>query len=219
MLKQRLLTAVILIPLVLLSIFYFPQTLFSVACGAVVLLAAWEWAELMGIEEYWMKACYLIILVCLYIFSQQIPFPWVLMLGVAWWIVAAIWLLIYPKGESLWRVKAIRAVIGIFMLLPCWVALVALQGDFTRLGPWYLLFMLFIVWSMDTGAYFCGRIWGKKPLAPRVSPKKTVEGLYGGLVLAFIVALGFILWFHLSWQHALLVIGVCLLTALVSGNW
>lgn len=216
MLKLRILTAIVLIPIVLLAVFYLPSTAFSIACGIVILLAAWEWACLIGVKEYWLKLCYLATIVFLYILAQQIPFVWVLLLGVLWWICAALWILIYPRGRGIWQSKLVRGIIGCLLLLPTWVGLVTIQGDFSHLGPWYLLFMLLIIWAMDSGAYFSGRLWGKSPLAPKISPKKTIQGLYGGLLLVFLVALVFIFAFHLHWHKALVILFVALLSAVVS---
>jgi phosphatidate cytidylyltransferase len=56
-------------------------------------------------------------------------------------------------------------------------------------GEWFILFVALVTWAGDTGAYYSGRLWGRHPLAPTVSPKKTIEGLLGGIVLAIVAAL------------------------------
>jgi phosphatidate cytidylyltransferase len=103
--------------------------------------------------------------------------------AVVWWLVALFWIMLAPE-----RVHAVVAVIaGFLVLVPCWLALVHLA---THTSPHYgwVLFTLALVWAADTGAYFAGRFFGKVPLAPRVSPKKTWEGVIGGLVVSGAVA-------------------------------
>jgi phosphatidate cytidylyltransferase len=55
-------------------------------------------------------------------------------------------------------------------------------------GEWLIFFLLFVTWAADTGAYYAGTLWGRHRLAPRISPKKSVEGLAGGFVGAMIAA-------------------------------
>src|SRR5207244_12845839 len=78
----------------------------------------------------------------------------------------------------------IRAGLGWLIMTLCWVAIQALH-----LIPFYLLFMLLIIWLADTAAYVSGRLWGQHLLAPTLSPKKTWEGLIIGLLVTFLVGL------------------------------
>nr|CAA9279694.1 Phosphatidate cytidylyltransferase [uncultured Armatimonadetes bacterium] len=74
----------------------------------------------------------------------------------------------------------------------------------TARGAWIVLYVMAVTWSTDAGAYFAGVRWGRRPLAPRLSPKKTVEGSIGGLVAATAMSLAWGVWIGLPWHHCLL---------------
>ena len=76
--------------------------------------------------------------------------------------------------------------------MPCWLALVYVT--FTTQSTHWVLFTLALVWAADTGAFFAGRWLGRVPLAPRVSPKKTWEGVLGG-----VLASGLVAWVGATW--------------------
>ena len=103
------------------------------------------------------------------------------------------------------------------LLVPAWMAVVELQdnGALGLAGPWALRFVLVWVWAADTGAYFAGRAFGRRKLAPAVSPGKTVEGLLGGVALALVVVAAV---FYTGWLDASLpaLMVVALLTVLAS---
>ena len=75
--------------------------------------------------------------------------------------------------------------VGWIVLIGAWVAIVELQAR----SPWLVLAAMAIVWIADTAAYFTGRAFGRRKLAPRVSPGKTWEGVYGGLAAVALYAL------------------------------
>lgn len=80
-------------------------------------------------------------------------------------------------------------------------------GPFTQssaLGAWLVLYVIAVTWSTDTGAYFTGVRFGRRPLAPRLSPKKTVEGSIGGLLAATAMSLAWGIWVGLPWWHCLI---------------
>ena len=82
------------------------------------------------------------------------------------------------------------------MLVPSWMALVSIrqQPD----GDVFLLMLLLLVWGADIGAYFAGKTWGKKKLAPKVSPGKTMAGFWGGVGSCVAIAVGFVIYLELS---------------------
>jgi phosphatidate cytidylyltransferase len=84
-------------------------------------------------------------------------------------------------------------VTGWFYLITPWLCMLLLIGDF-QYNPGLLLGLFGLLWAADSGAYFAGRTLGKTKLLPRVSPKKTWEGLIGGLVCAGLLAYGLSIW-------------------------
>jgi phosphatidate cytidylyltransferase len=102
--------------------------------------------------------------------------------AMAWWFVAFLWVCLAPT-----HVRPLSAALaGVLALVPCWLALV--HVTFATQNTHWVLFTLALVWAADTGAFFAGRWFGRVPLAPRVSPKKTWEGVMGGMVTSALVA-------------------------------
>lgn len=187
MLKQRIITALILLPLVLGAIFYLSSPWFALAIAIPVALGAWEWANIMGIEDSRARMPYvagiLVALLLVYWFDLSV----VLLASCLWWALA-VWLVkSYPNEVERWQSRARLGVIGVLVLVPAWWSLVLIQDQ--QDGHWWLLYVMLLVWGADTGAYFVGRKFGKNKLAPAVSPGKSREGLWGGLAVTAVIAL------------------------------
>ena len=113
--------------------------------------------------------------------------PAVLLLAVLWWF-AATWLVIgYPASSRYWGQGVGKLVIGLLILLPAWQGLVLLKQ--WPLANGLILAVMVLVWAADIGAYFSGKTFGKRKLAPKVSPGKSWEGLYGGLAASLLITL------------------------------
>jgi phosphatidate cytidylyltransferase len=207
MLKQRIITALILLPLALCGFFLLDVGAFSVFIGCVIALAAWEWARLSGLQTQPGRVGYaVVVMVCLLIL-HWVPLlvPLVLALAIPWWL-AAVWLVVgYPDSARHWSSTSVRLAIGLLVLLPAWQGLVILKQS--ALGNWLILAVMVLVWVADVGAYFAGRTFGKHKLAPRVSPGKSWEGLVGGLLASLLVAL--IVGVVRGWPSRELVFGLC----------
>lgn len=191
MLKQRIITALILAPLAVWGIWSFSSPLFALAMAVIISLGAWEWARLSGLQQRPGRTLYVALLAALmygsYLLLQQDSWVLVLLvLALMWWTLALLTVLSYPHSGALWQMAMSRGVAGIFILLPAWAAMAVLHRDF---GAGYVILLAMLVWGADAGAYFAGRLLGKHKLAPRVSPGKTWEGVLGGVVLALAVAL------------------------------
>lgn len=187
MLKQRIITALILLPIALGGFFLLNGGDFALFIGFVVTLGAWEWARLAGLMTQPLRIAYAAVvagaLMLLYILPELAP--WVLGAAVIWWGLATWLVLTYPRSSELWASAACRLLIGLLVLLPAWQGLVLLKH--WPLGNWLIMAVMVLVWGADIGAYFSGRAFGKRKLAPQVSPGKSWEGVYGGLALSLVI--------------------------------
>ncbi|KQB53980.1 phosphatidate cytidylyltransferase [Pseudomonas endophytica] len=187
MLKQRIITALILLPIALCGFFLLQGFGFALFIGLVVTLGAWEWARLAGFEAQPARVAYAVLVALLlfglYVFPDIAP--WVLGAAVLWWGVATWLVLSFPESAERWSATSTKLVIGLLILLPAWQGLVLIKA--MPLGNWLIMAVMVLVWGADIGAYFSGRKFGKRKLAPKVSPGKSWEGVYGGLLLSLII--------------------------------
>ena len=189
MLKQRIITALILLPIALCGFFLLEGAGFALFIGLVVTLGAWEWARLAGFTEQLPRVVYAAVVALLLFLMYILPdvAPWVLGAAVLWWALATFLVLTYPRTSSKWSSVACKLVIGLLILLPAWQGLVYIKH--MALGNWLIMAVMVLVWGADIGAYFSGRAFGKRKLAPAVSPGKSWEGVYGGLALTLLITL------------------------------
>lgn len=186
MTKLRVLTSLIMAPLAAGAVLLLP-TPWATAAGAVLFLVAlWEWLRLSDVEDTVAQGVLLVanlaLMVALVWASRtSAGFNWVLLqlmvaLGVLWWLASIIWLRRFSFDSRIAKLAA-----GTLAIVPAWCALAVIHGSQPN-GHRWLLAALAIVWAADSGAYFAGRRFGKRKLAPRISPNKTIEGLLGGVV-------------------------------------
>lgn len=187
MLKQRIITALILLPIALCGFFLLDGANFALFIGLVVTLGAWEWARLAGLIAQGLRVAYAVVVAGLLMLLHLMPelAPWVLGVSVLWWALATWLVLTYPRTSELWASVACRLLIGLLVLLPAWQGLVLIKH--WPLGNWLIMAVMVLVWGADIGAYFSGRAFGKRKLAPQVSPGKSWEGVYGGLALSLVI--------------------------------
>lgn len=183
MFKQRLLAALVLIPLVVVGVLYLPQLFFSLAVAAVMLLGAWEWTRLIPLNGRSQRSAFLLLIgLLLLLLGRFVADPgWVAVMlgaGVAWWLGVLAWFR-SPKWAS--DIPLVKILAALPALLPAWGALAVLHGQ-TVQGPQLVLFLLVLIWTADSGAYFVGKTLGRHKLAPAISPGKTWEGVAGGLL-------------------------------------
>ena len=190
MLKQRIITALILLPIALGGFFLLDGGDFALFIGLVVSLGAWEWARLAGLTAQPLRLAYAAVVAGALMLLYLVPdlAPWVLGASVIWWGLATWLVLTYPRSSELWASAACRLLIGLLVLLPAWQGLVLLKH--WPLGNWLILAVMVLVWAADIGAYFSGRAFGKRKLAPQVSPGKSWEGVYGGVAVSLLITLG-----------------------------
>jgi len=189
MLKFRILTAIILIPVFLLLLFKLPPSWFCLITGAVVLCGGWEWSSLMGIKNPWKKLIYPAILLIVLCVSLRLYIPNVILAALVWWLFSVVLIVIYPKASDTWgQGFLVRGLMGIMVLIPCWLAVNFIR-NIPDNGIEILLFLFILIWGADISAYFAGKWWGKNKLAPKVSPGKTWQGLIGAIVTTLIITL------------------------------
>ncbi len=210
MLKERVLSAIMLIAIVFIALFFFSPFYFALAVGVVVILAVWEWTQFAHFKwSFWrlgltgLSAAFLF----LWIYGEsdylnagrvfENTLSLLLFSSVLWWFVALGLVISYPKGATYWgKNKLLQFVFAFLTLVPFFAGVLRLRLAHYVTDPYHglilLLYVFILVWSADSGAYFAGRQFGKNELAPKVSPGKSWEGVIGGLVTAGILASIFI---------------------------
>ncbi|MFN1618835.1 phosphatidate cytidylyltransferase [Vibrio rotiferianus] len=229
--KQRIITALILAPLVILGIFKLPLIGFIIALTAVTLLGFWEWTQFTESNSRiaaLIPAAVVTGLSFLFISPDvtslnQLAAPHyaVLALGFAWWIIASGMAITYPKTTNLWQgSKALRHVFGFLTLIPFLWSVIILRASDISVDPYHgaklVLYVCFLVWAADSGAYFAGKSMGKRKMAPHVSPNKTIEGLIGGIIAALIVGWLFAGWFDIQFTSPFHMVIITLITVVIS---
>lgn len=182
MLKQRLITSAVLFILAGIVLFALPPLGFSVACWLLCLVAMYELANMYKfklIETIILLIVNTAIIIAIsqinYDFSQEIR-----IIAVTVWCFAVPMVLIFtPKKFS----KITIAVFASVLFIPAYYSLVVIHAIY---GSWQLLSLMAIAWVADSGAYFVGKAIGKRKLAPKISPGKSIEGAIGGIVLVII---------------------------------
>ena len=183
MLIKRLLTTVILIPLVVIATLKLDSSAFVIAMMPVLFISSWEYSGLIKIKHWATKALYVSTLMTAAYFLNQTPFllmP-ILIITLLWWVINSFWIISFPRHTRYWHnYLAIRLVNGFFFFVPLLVALSALH----QIDSTLVLLLLVLIWAADSGAYLVGRTIGKNKLLPNVSPGKTIEGAAGGALLS-----------------------------------
>lgn len=188
----RIITGLILAAITLFAVFWFPTWGFNLFAGIIVSLAAIEWLMLARFDQWFERLCYLVAL-WLVAWAGYL-FPVVLaIIATLWWAFAIISLLTPLRSKAFWRSRVLLLPLGIITLASAWVCGVIIREFSTTL----LFYLLILVCVSDTAAYFTGRQFGQHPLAPLISPKKTIEGLVGALFLGTLVSMCVVLFFPL----------------------
>lgn len=192
MLKQRIITALVLLALLLPALFYPSIEPFALLTLVLIAAAGWEWARLNGTTER---------------VARLTGAVFGLALGLVWWLgwvsvnLRGLWILaallwvplaaaMLRRGVSGWGrwPAALRLWAGLALIACAWLALVQARG----LGLGFLLSVLTLVWMADIAAYFGGKAFGRRKLAPTVSPGKSWEGVFSGMAGVALLALGWL---------------------------
>lgn len=199
MTRIRVITALVLAPFAIAAMLLLP-TPWLVALAAVLFLAGmWEWFELAGVEDTLARSVLLVAnlaLMVAIVWASRLPggglsfvlFKLATMIGVAWWLLASLWLKHFDfASDHDTHARIFKLAGGTLAIVPAWSALAWLHVEPSS-GRRWLLVAVALVWAADTGAYFVGRHFGRRKLSPRISPNKTVEGLLGGVAAGVVVA-------------------------------
>ncbi|OCG41311.1 hypothetical protein A9G29_07550 [Gilliamella sp. Fer2-1] len=208
MLIHRILAAAVLIPLVIVVLFFVPLSVFSLTIILVCGLAAWEWAQFLHITKKRSKLIFalsiVVLLTILYLIPNSVElkiklYTVILFLSIIWWLIALYLVVSYPDTTKYWSDSTvihstfIKLLFAFFTIVPFFIGMIELRAinymSNSYTGAVCLLYVFVLVWATDTGAYFAGRAFGKRKLAAKVSPGKTIEGFIGGISVAIIISI------------------------------
>jgi len=190
-LKQRILTAVVLLAILLPALLASQAWPFAVLTMVAMAIAGWEWARLNGAGALAVPLGVALAAAC----ALALYAGWATTAPhLAWWLAFAIWVLggtwILRAGVAGWprAPRAVRWAIGLVALFTAWLALVNAKA----IGLNFILSVFFLVWSADVFAYFGGRALGKRKLAPAISPGKSWAGVWSGIVGTLAIAVAWL---------------------------
>jgi phosphatidate cytidylyltransferase len=186
-LKQRILTALVLLAVLLPALLASQAWPFAVLTMVAMAIAGWEWARLNGAGALAVPLGAALAAAC----ALALYAGWATTAPrLAWWLAFAIWVLggtwVLRAGVAGWprAPQPVRWAIGLVALWTAWLAL----ANAKAIGLNFILSVFFLVWSADVFAYFGGRALGKRKLAPAISPGKSWAGVWSGMVGALLVA-------------------------------
>ena len=191
MLKQRVITALVLIALLLPALFAASIRPFAILTLIAFAAAGWEWARLN--DAGGLAVALGIVLACAGAFALFADLTSSMPVA-AWWIAAAVWILggvwVLRRGIAVWPQlpASLRCLVGLVLLLTAWLALVHAK----TIGVDFVLSVFCLVWIADIAAYFGGRAFGRRKLAPTISPGKSWEGAWSGMAGALLLAVGWL---------------------------
>jgi len=219
-LKTRLASAAIMMPLVVGGVLYLPTAGVALVLALVMGVGLWEWGGMIPLGSGPARIAYPAGIVALMALVWVAPLDRViaplLLLAFIWWLVVLYWLVRPDFGvRSTGTVRVLKGIAGVLVMLPCWASFVTLHAREDH-GPLITLALLVMVWLADSGAYFAGKRWGHTRLAPVISPGKTWEGVLGGIAISAIAALLAGYWYSHSLEWTLALVPVALLAVMFS---
>ena len=190
-LAQRLLTAIVLIPVVVWVVLFSSDLVYTVVLGVIVFAGGYEWVALSGVHSVVRKiSIAALTVVCAYsltLLNGQLE-SLVISAGLVFWLLVVIFIITKPTVLLLLKLKqGLMILLGLVVLGLTFLSLHMIRINFHQ-GPELLMYLLLLIWVADSGAYFVGRAIGKHKLSPVISPGKSIEGVVGGLLACCIFA-------------------------------
>lgn len=194
MLKERVITAVVLLVAFAVLLSFASVNVFTLVLGLIVGAAAWEWSRLCGVTHEHAQTGFAIVVGAITLFSLNSPLVdssirAVMLVGLLFWLCVPIQFYLKPILPKLNAVSIGWLLVGALILPIAALSMQFLRSYAPEASNGLLLYALSVVWVMDIGAYFSGRKFGKRKLAPLISPGKSWEGVYGGLACSFVLFL------------------------------
>jgi phosphatidate cytidylyltransferase len=221
-LKQRIITALILLSIIVSGILYLPSTPLAVILALFIIAGMVEWLGMPGRTDLPGKlvisAGLVAIMVAFYYFETRQVMLTLLGISLAWWSLIGVSIILGIKGwviSASVKSKTGNILIGFLILVPAWLSAFHLHKDWD-IGNSLLLLFFIIVWSADTGAYFTGRQFGAHKLAPAISPGKTWEGVLGGMIAVVVAALAGCYILDISGDKMVIFVIIAIITAIFS---
>lgn len=215
---ERIITALVLVAVVLSCMFvtesHYPMFVLMVLAAGV---AGYEWFKLMPRKfKYVIKPVawgYGVLTAALsalaLYFAEVALLLWVA--SIITWLLSIYWVKTYPEYDG-WYNASLHG-IGVVLVSAAVTAIFSVWQS----SPWWLMYLFLLVWGADSGAYFVGRKFGKKKLAPNVSPNKSVEGLYGGIVTSMLIVTAVaLLYLDMTWPELILFLILSVVTVFSS---
>ena len=230
MLRQRVITALILAGALIATLLFAPYPVQAMLFALVAAAGAWEWAALVGSKGVLSRVLYaaIILLLCSALWvglslngadAALHARPW-LAVAALLWSAMLVGLKYYSAGRGVWGYVWVRAVMGWLLLTATWLAVTVCLTLIN--GPFVVFLLILTVAAADIGAYFAGLRFGQHALAAEISPAKTWEGFWGGMLCVALLAT--VIWqnlplsqLHLGWG-SLIVLGLATAGASVVGD-
>jgi len=219
MLLPRLLTALVLLPMVLALAWFAPLPALFLAFCVIGLLGAYEWSALLGLKTAAARGAYTLASALMLALAWWLRayWQWLAAIEVLWWLFALYLISGFPENLQRHPPGALLlGLLGPLLWTPAVLSLVMLRA--MPQGGERLIFLLALIWAADVGAYLAGRNLGRVKLAPRVSPGKTREGAIGGLLVSLLwaIAAGAYVFMPNTLPELLKVVGLSLAVAALS---
>lgn len=229
--KQRIITALILAPLVIAGIFMLPMQGFLIAITAIILIGFWEWTQFTESKSRYIALIPSVVALAASLFllptsTLELTIPsdghqMILLIGSIWWLIASGLVLTFPTSKKLWQNNLpLKHLFGWLTLIPFLWSILLLRADSYVLDSFYgaklVLLVCLLVWAADSGAYFAGKSFGKRKMSPAVSPNKTIEGLIGGIITAIIVGWVAADAFDIRFESTAAMLGIFIATIIIS---